>query len=171
MQIPGLGTDNVFTGMNTFSSPLQAAVIASDTEMTFVTTDGPRLGANGTTPYVLLDITGISGNRTASFQDSSGTLAYLTDIVGGSGNGVVATVDFGAAFTPYASVVVTGQAWVAAGSKIVVSPKASTGTEVEVAVMAFSCVVSDLVAGTGFTLNVFTPVEAKGTYNFSCVGV
>ncbi len=73
--VPSLTADNTFTGTNTFSSPLQASVIASDSEMTLVTTEGPRLGANGLTPYVHLDVTGISDIRTMSFPDASGTLA------------------------------------------------------------------------------------------------
>ena len=37
--------------------------------------------------------------------------------------------------------------------------------------MSFQTVVSDFVNGVGFPLSVYTPVEAKGTYTFTCVGV
>ncbi len=86
-------------------------------------------------------------------------------------NSVTVTVDFGASFTHFADVVVTGQSWVTGTSEIVVTPIASSGNEMEVAVLSFQPVVSQLVAGTGFTLSVYTPVEAKGTYDFLCVGV
>jgi hypothetical protein len=60
---------------------------------------------------------------------------------------------------------------VAAGSEIVATVLAAAGTVEECALMQFSAVVNTLVAGTGFTLSVYTPTEAKGTYTFSCVGV
>jgi hypothetical protein len=90
---------------------------------------------------------------------------------GGGGNSVTATVDFGASFTHYSEAVVTGQAWVTTNSEIVTTPLASAGTEMEVALLCFQPVIHSLVAGTGFTLGVFTPIEAKGTYTFSCIGV
>lgn len=86
------------------------------------------------------------------------------------GNSVLATVDFGASFTHYTSVSVAAT-WVAADSEIVVTPLAVAGQEIEYTLMSFSPVVSDLSAGVGFTLHVYTPIEAKGTYQFSCVGV
>jgi hypothetical protein len=86
---------------------------------------------------------------------------------GGGGNAVSVTVDFGSTFSHYASTVVVGQAWVTGTSKIVATP---VGT-MEPAVLQFSFSVSDLVVGTGFTVNVFAPFMAKGTYTFSCIGV
>jgi hypothetical protein len=88
----------------------------------------------------------------------------------GGGNGVAATVDFGASFTHFAQIVVTGQAWVTAASDIVATPLATAGGAEETALLAFSPVISDLVDGVGFTLSVYTPIEAKGTYTFSCIG-
>ncbi len=87
----------------------------------------------------------------------------------GSVGSVTATVDFGASFTHYATVAVTGQAWVTALSKIVAMP--SGGNPMENAILQFSPTVSDLVVGDGFTLSVYTPAKAKGTYTFSCLGV
>lgn len=89
----------------------------------------------------------------------------------GSGNSVTATVDFGSTFSYFASVVVTGQTWVASGSEIVATVLSASGKGMEDAVLGFSASVSDLVAGTGFTLNVYAPNKAQGTYTFSCVGV
>ena len=169
LEVPALDADNVFTGTNSFTgtSGVFTSRVWTDVDLTFLTTDVFNFQDGGGTNYVEF----LGAANSIAFPNASGTLALLSDITAGGGNGVVATVDFGSAFTPFASVVVTGETWVAAGSKIAVTPKAGTGTEVEVALMAFSCVVSDLVAGVGFTLNVFTPIEAKGTYNFSCVGV
>lgn len=165
--VPSLDADNTFTRYNTFdrvdAESLNVGVLQANTSATFPIA---TININSN------DLTFPSAFATYSFPAASGTIALLSDITAGSGgNGVVATVDFGSSFTSYATVTVVGQTWVAAGSKITVTPKADTGTEVEVALMAFSCVVSDLVAGVGFTLNVFTDVEAKGTYTFSCVGV
>ena len=84
---------------------------------------------------------------------------------------VAVTVDFGASFTHFAQTVVTGQAWVASGSYIVAMPQAAAGQVEETALMSFQPVISDLSVGNGFTLSVYTPIEAKGTYTFNCVGV
>ncbi len=88
---------------------------------------------------------------------------------GGSGNAESVTVDFGATFTHYASVAVTGKAWVTAASKIVAMP--TGGNPMENAILQFSPTITDLVVGDGFTLSVYTPAKAKGTYTFSCLGV
>lgn len=94
-------------------------------------------------------------------------------VSGGSGVSgmVVVTVDFGSTFTHFAQTVVTGEAWVVPGTAICVQPKAASGQVEETALMSFQTVVSDFVNGVGFTLSVYTPVEAKGTYTFTCVGV
>ena len=94
-------------------------------------------------------------------------------VSGGSGVSgmVVVTVDFGSTFTHFAQTVVTGQSWVVPGTAICVQPKAASGQVEETALMSFQTVVSDFVNGVGFTLSVYTPVEAKGTYTFTCVGV
>lgn len=89
----------------------------------------------------------------------------------GSANAVEVVVDFGSSFTHFAETVVTGETWVTVNSKIAVTPIAATGATVETALLSFHPVVHTLVAGTGFTLSVYTPIEAKGTYSFSCVGV
>lgn len=98
-------------------------------------------------------------------------VAPVTASSSGSGNSVTVTVDFGASFTHFAQTVVTGQSWVAVDSEISATPLAAAGAIEETALMAFSTVISDRVAGDGFTLSVYTPTEAKGTYTFSCIGV
>lgn len=87
----------------------------------------------------------------------------------GAGNACDAVVDFGSTFTHFASVVVTGQTWVTATSRINATV---TATDVEeAALMQFSTVISARAIGVGFTLSVYTPIEAKGTYTFACIGV
>lgn len=117
----------------------------------------------------VVDFTG--AGVTSSVADGVLTVNISGGGGGGGGNSVTVTVDFGSSFTHYAETVVTGQAWVAAGSEISVTPLAASGTQMEVAILSFQPVVHSLVAGTGFTLGVYTPIEAKGTYTFSCIGV
>lgn len=91
-------------------------------------------------------------------------------ISGGGVNTVTVTVDFGASFTHYAEVVVSGQSWVTAASEIAATPLCTGSDYMEYPLFQFSPVVHSLVAGVGFTLGVYTPIEAKGSYTFSCVG-
>ncbi|UOF79746.1 hypothetical protein [Caudoviricetes sp.] len=69
--------------------------------------------------------------------------------------------------------VVTGQTWVSSGSKVVCSTFATSvdGLTVEaITVGALDIAVSDLVAGTGFTINVFSPNGLDGTIRVHCTG-
>lgn len=127
---------------------------------------GTDTGGKG--EVVAVDFTG--AGVTTSVADGVLTVAISVG-GGGGGNSVTVTVNFGSDFTHYAETVVTGQTWVAAGSEISVTPLAASGTHMEVALLSFQPVVHSLVAGTGFTLGVYTPIEAKGTYTFSCIGV
>ena len=90
----------------------------------------------------------------------------------GSGNSATVACDFGASFTDKAQTVVTGQSWVAATSEIVVSLRTPTGVDPdEIRLLDIKPVISDLVAGVGFTLTAYSTPEAKGSYDFMCVGV
>lgn len=134
----------------------------------FDVTESPSGEAN-----VALDMSEAAYNNATSGLAATDVQAAIDELAasgGGSGNSVLATVDFGASFTHYASASVAAT-WVTAGSEIVVTPLAASGQEVETALLSFNPVVSDLTAGVGFTLHVYTPIEAKGTYQFSCVGV
>lgn len=91
---------------------------------------------------------------------------------GGGGNSVTVSVDFGASFTDKGQTVVVGQAWVAADSEIVAQMSCASGVDPdEMRLLDFNIVISDLVAGVGFTLTVYSEPEAKGTYNVMCIGV
>ncbi len=80
-------------------------------------------------------------------------------------------VDFGATFTHMAETVGTGQTWVnTAKSRIVCTPKAAAGEEAETPLFEFSPAIHTLVNGVGFTLSVYTPQEARGTYTFAVIG-
>lgn len=103
--------------------------------------------------------------KSGTWQDFSNTGGS------GGGNSVTVTVNFGSSFTNYAETTVTGQTWVTANSEFAVTPLTSGTDEIEIAILQFSPVVFDVVAGTGFTLGVFAPIEAKGTYSFSVIGV
>lgn len=94
-----------------------------------------------------------------------------TSTSSGGANAVTVTVNFGPDFTNFAETVVTGQSWVTLTGAIAVTPLAPSGDNVEVAVHSFQPVISDPIPGDGFTLSVFAPYEARGTYDFLCVGV
>lgn len=91
---------------------------------------------------------------------------------GGSGNAVAAVMNFGGTFTDKAQTVVTGQAWVAAGSKIVADVLTPAGVDPdEMYLLNFRPVISDIVAGTGFTVTLYSEAHATGNYTVNCIGV
>lgn len=101
-----------------------------------------------------------------------GTNWVNDSVAGGSGNSVTVACDFGASFTDKAQTVVTGQTWVAAGSEIVAHVLTPTGVDPdEMRLLDLRPVISDLVAGTGFTLTLYSEPEAKGSYSVMCIGV
>ncbi len=91
---------------------------------------------------------------------------------GGSGSSVTTTLAFGSSFTDKAQTVVTGQTWVTANSEIVAQVLTPAGTDPdEMRLLDLKPVISDLVAGTGFTVTLYSEPEAKGDYSVMCVGV
>jgi len=101
---------------------------------------------------------------------TSGLTGYSSN--GESVGSVTATVDFGSTFTDSAQVVITGQAWVTLSSKISTQVLCGSGVDpLEIALLDFKIVVSDLVAGVGFTLTAYSMPQARGTYSIMCVGV
>lgn len=99
------------------------------------------------------------------------TKAQLDAAVGG-GNAVAASLAFGATFTDKAQTVVTGQAWVATNSKITAQVLTLSGVDPdEMYLLNFRPVISNLVAGVGFTITLYSEAQARGTYTVNCIGV
>jgi len=116
-----------------------------------------------------LDFTG--SGVTVTVSGSTATVA-VSGGGGGGANGVTATVNFDAGFTDKAQVVVSGQAWVAANSKIVPQVLTPAGTDPdEMRLLELEVEISDIVAGNGFTVTVYSEPEARGAYDVMCVGV
>ena len=85
---------------------------------------------------------------------------------------VSVTLDFGASFTDKAQTVVTGQTWVALSSVITPTVMCPLGIDTdEIRLLDMRPVISDLVAGVGSTVTLYSEPEARGTYTVSCVGV
>ena len=102
----------------------------------------------------------------------TGTVLNATGGGGGGGNAVAAVLAFGAGFTDKAQTVVTGQAWVAADSKITLQVLTPAGVDPdEMYLLNFRPVVSDLVVATGFTVTLYSEAEASGNYTVNCIGV
>lgn len=96
---------------------------------------------------------------------------------GGGGNGAAVTVDFGAAGNDTATVIVTGQAWVSGTSIIVCAPTLLATAdrvdgEEDALLEGLTVVVSERVAGTGFTVSA-QPAHGKaiGKFLIHCLGV
>jgi hypothetical protein len=97
----------------------------------------------------------------------SGTVAALPVT-----QSVAASLAFGGTFTDKAQTVVTGQAWVAADSKIAAQVLTPSGTDPdELYLLNLRPVISDLVPGTGFTVTLYSEAQARGTYTVNCIGV
>lgn len=96
---------------------------------------------------------------------------------GGGGStisGVEVVVDFGLSLSTDSSAIVTGQSWVASGTKFMIT---LTGTTVDhpdpiegiLEQLVYS--ISDVVPGVGFTLNAHAPLSSYGQYRFNVIGV
>ena len=87
-------------------------------------------------------------------------------------NGATVACNFGATFSDKAQTVVTGQTWVTAASEITPQVLTPAGVDPdEMRLLDLRPVVSDLVAGVGFTLTLYSEPEATGSYSVMCVGV
>lgn len=97
-----------------------------------------------------------------------------TPVSGGGGSSNVVEASLALSGAGYFSTTVTGQAWVTTSSVIVCAPFATSAdglTSEAVAVAGLSVSASDRIAGTGFTLRVFSPFGLSGTVRFHCTGV
>lgn len=114
------------------------------------------------------------GNTKLYGTDGSGNKGWYDQPSGGpgGGNSVTTTLAFGASFTDKAQTVVTGQTWVTTNSEIVAQVLTPSGTDPdEMRLLDLKPVISDLVAGTGFTVTLYSEPEAKGNYSVMCIGV
>jgi hypothetical protein len=94
------------------------------------------------------------------------------DISTGGGNSTTQIVDFGSTFNDKAQVVVIGQSWVTATSKIITQINTPTGVDTdEMRLFEFDVIISDLIVGVGFTITVYSEPEATGIYDVMCIGV
>lgn len=144
-----------------------------------LTTDGNSVswaagGGGGLTTEQIQDMLStflVAGtNITLTYNDGADTLTIAAS--GGGGNSVTASLDFGASWNDKAQTVVTGQTWVTTNSEIIAQVLCPSGTDPdEIRLLELKPVISDLVAGTGFTVTLYSEPEAKGTYSVMCVGV
>jgi hypothetical protein len=90
---------------------------------------------------------------------------------GGTTHSVTTTVDFGAGWSDKAQTVVTGQAWVAAGTELVGQVITPSGVDPdEMYLLDMRVEISNIVAGTGYTVTVYSEAEATGTYTVAVIG-
>jgi hypothetical protein len=116
-------------------------------------------------------VTLTTGGGTTNFLRADGTYAAPSG-GGGGGNAVAASLAFGGAFTDKAQTVLTGLSWVASNSKITADVLTPSGTDPdEMYLLDFRPVISDLVAGVGFTVTLYSEAQARGTYTVNCIGV
>jgi hypothetical protein len=105
------------------------------------------------------------GNIWGSITDQADLYAALPKTVNVS-------VDFGASFTDKAQTVVTGKSWVTGSSCIIPQVLTPAGVDPdEMYLLGIRAEISDIVAGDGFTVTLYSESEAKGIYSVMCLGV
>lgn len=113
-----------------------------------------------------------SGGGSSNFLRADGTWAAPPG--GGSGGSCVVDVDFGAAISSTeATTTVTGQAWVTASSRILVTAggEATADHDPEDALIeGVTAIATNLVAGVGFDVIAHSPDGSSGTYRLWAVG-
>lgn len=133
---------------------------------------GVQLQDEGATQGQVVRLDCAGAGVTCTKSGSSGTITVAGG--GGGGNFAEVSLSLGTSGGLVYSVAVTGQAWVTATSQIICSPFGTTTdgqTPETVGAADFSVSVSDRVAATGFTLWVYSPHGATGTFRFHCTGV
>lgn len=113
-----------------------------------------------------------SGGGSSDFLRADGTWAAPPG--GGSGGSCVVDVDFGAAISSTeATTTVTGQAWVTASSRILVTAggEATADHDPEDALIeGVTAIATNIVAGVGFDVIAHSPDGSSGTYRLWAVG-
>lgn len=127
-------------------------------------------GGGGLTAEQVMDtIAGMltAGNgMTLTYNDAGDSLTVTSNTYS-----TRVTVDFGSGFTDKAQTVVTGQSWVTANSEFTAQVLTPAGTDPdEMYMLGMRVEISDIVAGTGFTVTAYSEAEASGTYTVMVIG-
>jgi hypothetical protein len=89
----------------------------------------------------------------------------------GATTAITVALDFGDEFTDKAQIAVTGLDWITPSTRIVADVMTPDGVDPdEMYLLDFQPVISDRVAGVGFTLTLYSQPEARGVYGVSCIG-
>lgn len=114
-----------------------------------------------------------SGGGTSNFLRADGTWAAPPGGSGSAGSCVV-DVDFGAAISSTeATTTVTGQAWVTASSRILLSAGGESTADhdpEDALIEGVTAIATNLVAGVGFDVIAHSPDGSSGTYRLWAVG-
>ena len=173
-------TTTTGTGTYTFGAAatgFQSIANLTDTNTSYYTvTDGTdwEVGIGTKSGSTLARTTILaSTNANAAVNWSAGTKDIFLDIPAyyftNNPRSYLASVDFGASFTDRATLVVTGLTWVTASSNIVAQILTTNVDEAQL--LGMSVTISDIVAGTGYTVTIYSNAEAKGVYSVMTIGV
>jgi len=126
-----------------------------------------------TTPLTARTKLNFTGAGVTCADNAGTTTTDCTISGGGAGSANVVEASVVLTGSGFFSTTVTGQTWVTGTSKVVCSPFATTadGLTVEVITIAMLHITaSNLVAGTGFNVNVMNPYGLAGTVRVHCTG-
>lgn len=154
-QVPGY-SDVLFQGIG--SSNATAFEITTSGTTYFRTSGyiGVQAPTGLTTGYIVFLPTG--GNLA--------TTQYINSLP--KATGMTIPVTFTTGVYSSGQTIVTGLPWITANTAICSTPY-TTGNSLQVALLQFNPVVSDIVPTTGFTLSIYSPAQTTGVYNFKCV--
>jgi hypothetical protein len=188
------------TGLNTSASTGYPSISSGVWSVASAVNTLIALGGVPTTTQVIAGsgLTGggaLSGNVTLAMPATGTASTYgyptslttdvygrVTSVTAGTASPQLTTVTVtfatsgGNATSSYATATVTGLSWVTTASQIQCHPQyvsainGAYNTAEVAALEQFSPVVTSLVASTGFSLYVYTPVGAAGSFAFICTG-